>query len=46
MNREEIDAMIAKREEDQERIWQIVNKLSYKEYRKMQEMFAPVEDEE
>ena len=45
MNKE-LEEMIAKREEDQERIWQIVNKLTYKEYRKMQQMFAPVEDEE
>ena len=45
MNKE-LEEMIAKREEDQERIWQIVNKLSYKEYRKMQQMFAPVDDEE
>lgn len=45
MNKE-LEEMIAKREADQERIWQIVNKLTYKEYRKMQQMFAPVEDEE
>ena len=46
MTREEIDEMIAKREADQERIWQIVNKLSYKEYRAMQRMLSPVDDEE
>ena len=46
MTKEEIDAMIAEREAGQERIWQIVNKLSYKEFRKMQELFAPVGEDE
>ena len=41
-----LEEMIAEREASQERIWQIVNKLSYKDFRKMQELFAPVEDEE
>ena len=45
MNKE-LEDLIKKQEESQERIWQIVNKLTYKEYRKMQQMFAPVEDEE
>ena len=41
-----LEEMIAEQEASAERIWQIVNKLSYKEYRKMQALFAPVEDEE
>ena len=46
MTKEEIDAIVAEREASQERIWQIVNKLSYEEFRAMQRMLAPVEDEE
>jgi hypothetical protein len=42
----ELEDLIKKQEESQERIWQIVNKLTYKEYRKMQQMFAPIENEE
>ena len=45
MNKE-LEDLIKKQEESQERIWQIVNKLTYKEYRKMQQMFAPIENEE
>lgn len=40
-----VDEMIAEREASQERLWQIVNKMTYKEFRKMQEFFAPMEDE-
>ena len=43
MNLEEI---FEERKASQERIWQIVNKLSYEEFRAMQRMLAPVEDEE
>jgi hypothetical protein len=46
MSNKTIDEMIAEREASQERIWQIVNKLSYKEFRKMQELFAPVDEDE
>jgi hypothetical protein len=46
MNSPTIDEMIAEREASQERIWQIVNKLTYKEYRAMQQMLAPIEDED
>lgn len=46
MTKEEIDAMIAEREASAERIWQIVNKLTYKEYRAMQQMLAPVGDDD
>jgi len=41
-----IDEMIAKKEADMERIWQIVNKLTYKQYLAMQRMLAPVESED
>lgn len=41
-----LEEMIAEREASQERIWQIVNKLSYKEFRRMQELFAPAEEDE
>ena len=43
MNAEE---MFEEKKERMERIWQVVNKLSYDEFRKMQQMLAPVEDEE
>ena len=43
MNAEE---MFEEHKERMERIWQIVNKLTYEEFRKMQQMLAPVEDEE
>lgn len=41
-----LEEMFEEKKERMERIWQIVNKLSYEEFRKMQEMLAPVEDEE
>lgn len=41
-----LDEIIAEHEARQERIWQIVNKLTYKEFRAMQQMLAPVDDEE
>jgi len=41
-----LDETIAEYEARQERIWQIVNKLTYKEFRAMQQMLAPVDDEE
>ena len=46
MSNPTLEEMIAEREASQERIWQIVNKLSYKEFRKMQELFAPVDEDE
>ena len=41
-----LEEMFEEKKERMERIWQIVNKLSYEEFRKMQEMLAPVEDED
>jgi len=41
-----LEEMFEEKKERMERIWQIVNKLSYEEFRKMQEMLAPVDDEE
>ena len=41
-----IEEMFAERKEQMERIWNIVNKLSYEEFRAMQAMFAPVEESE
>jgi hypothetical protein len=41
-----VEEMFEEKKERMERIWQIVNKLSYDEFRKMQQMLAPVEDEE
>lgn len=41
-----LEEMIAKREADQERIWEIVKTWDYKTYRTAQMMFAPVEDED
>lgn len=41
-----IEEMFEERKASAERIWQIVNKLSYEEFRAMQRMLAPVEDEE
>ena len=42
----ELEEMFEEKKERMERIWQIVNKLSYEEFRRMQMMLAPVEDEE
>ena len=39
-----LDEIVAEQEARMERIWQIVNKLTYKEYRKMQQMFQPIEE--
>jgi hypothetical protein len=41
-----LEEIFEERKASQERIWQIVNKLSYEEFRAMQRMLAPVEDEE
>jgi hypothetical protein len=41
-----IEEMFEEKKERMERIWNIVNKLSYEEFRRMQMMLAPVEDEE
>jgi len=41
-----LEEMFEEKKERMERIWQIVNKLSYEEFRKMQQMLAPVEEEE
>jgi hypothetical protein len=41
-----LEEMFEERKASQERIWQIVNKLTYEEFRAMQRMLAPVEDEE
>ena len=41
-----IEEMFEDKKERMERIWNIVNKLSYEEFRRMQMMLAPVEDEE
>ena len=41
-----LEEMFEEKKERMERIWQIVNKLSYEEFRKMQQLLAPVEDEE
>jgi len=41
-----IEEMFEEKKERMERIWEIVNKLSYEEFRRMQMMLAPVEDEE
>ena len=41
-----IEEMFEEKKQSMERIWQIVNKLSYEEFRAMQRMLAPVEDEE
>jgi hypothetical protein len=43
---ETLDEMIAKREAEMERIWEIVKTWDYKTYRTAQRMFAPVEDED
>jgi hypothetical protein len=42
----ELEEMFEDKKERMERIWNIVNKLSYEEFRRMQMMLAPVEDED
>ena len=46
MSNPTIDEMIAKREEEMERIWEMVKTWDYKTYRTAQRMFAPIESEE
>jgi hypothetical protein len=41
-----LEEMFEEKKERMERVWNIVNKLSYEEFRRMQMMFAPVEDDE
>jgi hypothetical protein len=41
-----LDEMFEEKKERMERIWQVVNKLSYDEFRRMQQMLAPVEEED
>ena len=41
-----LDEMFEEKKERMERMWQVVNKLTYEEFRAMQRMLAPVEDEE
>ena len=43
---DELEEMFEDKKERMERIWNIVNKLSYEEFRRMQMMLAPVEDED
>jgi hypothetical protein len=42
----ELEEMFEDKKERMERIWNIVNKLSYQEFARMQMMLAPVEDDE
>ena len=41
-----LEEMLEEQKARHERIWQIVNKLTYEEFRAMQRMLAPVEDDE
>lgn len=41
-----IEEMFEEKRANAERIWQIVNKLSYAEFQAMQRMLAPVEEDE
>jgi hypothetical protein len=41
-----LEEMFEEKKERMERIWNIVNKLSYEEFTKMQQLFAPVEEDE
>ena len=41
-----LDEMFEEKKERMERMWQVVNKLTYEEFRAMQRMLAPVEDED
>ena len=41
-----VEEMLEEQKARHERIWQIVNKLTYEEFRAMQRMLAPVEDDE
>jgi hypothetical protein len=43
---DDLEEMFEDKKERMERIWNIVNKLSYEEFRRMQMMLAPVEDED
>ena len=43
---EELEKMIAEKEERMERIWEIVKTWDYKTYRQAQMMFAPVDSED
>jgi hypothetical protein len=43
---DDLEEMFEDKKERMERIWNIVNKLSYEEFRRMQMMLAPVEDDE
>jgi hypothetical protein len=41
-----LEEMIEEQKASHERIWQIVNKLTYEEFKAMQRMLAPIEDED
>jgi len=41
-----LEEMIEEQRVRHERIWNIVNKLTYEEFKAMQMMFAPVEEDE
>ncbi len=46
MSNPTLEEMIAEREANMERIWEIVKTWDYKTYRTAQMMFAPVDSEE
>ena len=41
-----VEEMLEEQKARHERMWQVVNKLTYEEFRAMQRMLAPVDDEE
>jgi hypothetical protein len=41
-----LEEMLEEQKAMHERMWNIVNKLTYEEFKAMQRMLAPIEDEE
>jgi hypothetical protein len=46
MTEQTLEEMLEEQRVRHERIWNIVNKLTYEEFKAMQRMLAPIEDED